>query len=123
MMVGRPPELGTQRVERVRGIEPPLSAWEADVLPLNYTRASPAHSALPGLGHAPTSYRTDEAEDRDGGLLKLAWLADPRGTAQEHESTSHPHGRKPGRLLALPVLAQLRQQRCAFLLQVPDPRL
>src|SRR4051795_5383308 len=25
--------------ERVRGIEPPLSAWEADVLPLNYTRS------------------------------------------------------------------------------------
>ena len=24
--------------ERVRGIEPPFSAWEADVLPLNYTR-------------------------------------------------------------------------------------
>ena len=29
-------ELG--RAERVRGIEPPLSAWEAEVLPLNYTR-------------------------------------------------------------------------------------
>ena len=29
-------------MERVRGIEPPLSAWEADVLPLNYTRG-PAH--------------------------------------------------------------------------------
>jgi hypothetical protein len=27
------------RVERVTGIEPALSAWEADVLPLNYTRA------------------------------------------------------------------------------------
>jgi hypothetical protein len=26
------------RVERVKGIEPSLSAWEADVLPLNYTR-------------------------------------------------------------------------------------
>ena len=26
------------RVERVTGIEPALSAWEADVLPLNYTR-------------------------------------------------------------------------------------
>ena len=26
-------------VERVRRIELPLSAWEADVLPLNYTRA------------------------------------------------------------------------------------
>ena len=24
--------------ERVRGIEPPPSAWEAEVLPLNYTR-------------------------------------------------------------------------------------
>lgn len=25
-------------VERARGIEPPYSAWEADVLPLNYAR-------------------------------------------------------------------------------------
>jgi hypothetical protein len=27
-----------QRAERVTGIEPAFSAWEADVLPLNYTR-------------------------------------------------------------------------------------
>jgi hypothetical protein len=27
-------------VERVKGIEPSFSAWEADVLPLNYTRFS-----------------------------------------------------------------------------------
>lgn len=26
-------------VEQVRGIEPPCSAWEADILPLNYTCA------------------------------------------------------------------------------------
>ena len=26
--------------ERVTGIEPALSAWEADVLPLNYTRVA-----------------------------------------------------------------------------------
>ena len=26
------------RFERVRGIEPPYPAWEAGVLPLNYTR-------------------------------------------------------------------------------------
>ena len=26
-------------MERVTGIEPALSAWEAEVLPLNYTRA------------------------------------------------------------------------------------
>ena len=29
-------------LERVTGIEPALSAWEADVLPLNYTRAVPS---------------------------------------------------------------------------------
>ena len=27
-----------ERAERVTGIEPAFSAWEADVLPLNYTR-------------------------------------------------------------------------------------
>ena len=29
----------TSKMERVMGIEPTYSAWEADVLPLNYTRA------------------------------------------------------------------------------------
>jgi hypothetical protein len=33
------PDLGFFSLERVTGIEPALSAWEADVLPLNYTRA------------------------------------------------------------------------------------
>ena len=28
----------TLAMERVKGIEPSYSAWEADVLPLNYTR-------------------------------------------------------------------------------------
>jgi hypothetical protein len=32
------PDLRPGRWERVTGIEPALSAWEADVLPLNYTR-------------------------------------------------------------------------------------
>jgi hypothetical protein len=30
-------------MERVMGIEPTLSAWEAEVLPLNYTRAVSRH--------------------------------------------------------------------------------
>ncbi len=30
--------LGFNGAERVTGIEPAFSAWEADVLPLNYTR-------------------------------------------------------------------------------------
>ena len=29
---------GRMELERVKGIEPSFSAWEADVLPLNYTR-------------------------------------------------------------------------------------
>ena len=52
-------------MERVTGIEPALSAWEADVLPLNYTRAVPRadHAGwLPEL--APISYRTQAARQR-----------------------------------------------------------
>jgi len=30
--------LGVSALERVKGIEPSLEAWEASVLPLNYTR-------------------------------------------------------------------------------------
>ena len=33
-----PGNLLASSLERVTGIEPALSAWEADVLPLNYTR-------------------------------------------------------------------------------------
>jgi hypothetical protein len=34
----RKPGIRGSSLERVTGIEPALSAWEADVLPLNYTR-------------------------------------------------------------------------------------
>ena len=34
------PRLGSDEVERVMGIEPTLVAWEATVLPLNYTRSA-----------------------------------------------------------------------------------
>ena len=33
-------------MERVTGIEPALSAWEAEVLPLNYTRRRPERANL-----------------------------------------------------------------------------
>ena len=50
-------------VERVTGIEPALSAWEADVLPLNYTRAYQHCLVAAVTGRvcavfAQTSYRT-----------------------------------------------------------------
>jgi hypothetical protein len=47
------------QVERMTGIEPALSAWEADVLPLNYIRrlcrAPPEAGSSAVLAH--TSYR------------------------------------------------------------------
>ena len=44
-------------LERVTGIEPALSAWEADVLPLNYTRAHLHRLAL-GLACAVFAQRS-----------------------------------------------------------------
>ncbi len=35
---GMTPVLGWRDLERVKGIEPSYEAWEAAVLPLNYTR-------------------------------------------------------------------------------------
>ena len=32
-----PKRMALGSLEQVRGIEPPCSAWEADILPLNYT--------------------------------------------------------------------------------------
>ncbi len=41
-------------LERVMGIEPTLSAWEAEVLPLNYTRTRPDSRACGGaFKHRP----------------------------------------------------------------------
>ncbi len=40
-------------LEQVRGIEPPCSAWEADILPLNYT-----------CGYAPYN-STERAKNQD----------------------------------------------------------
>ena len=37
-------------MERVKGIEPSFSAWEADVLPLNYTRI---FAQYPGILQSP----------------------------------------------------------------------
>ena len=49
-------------VERVTGIEPALSAWEADVLPLNYTRTP----ALSRWGTGMYCVRPDIVPDRIG---------------------------------------------------------
>src|SRR4051794_5233154 len=53
-------------VERVTGIEPALSAWEADVLPLNYTRRRP------GL------YRKPRIPGVVGALVEPPMILEPR---------------------------------------------
>ncbi|MFM1751759.1 MAG: hypothetical protein RL119_721, partial [Actinomycetota bacterium] len=47
----RPPRRAAVHVERVTGIEPAFSAWEADVLPLNYTRRDPQITGQTGPDH------------------------------------------------------------------------
>ena len=43
------------KLERVSGIEPPPSAWKAEVLPLNYTRLSiPTPVVVEGEGFEPS---------------------------------------------------------------------
>ena len=50
------------KMERVKGIEPSLKAWEASVLPLNYTRLySPTRS--PSLCAGVTPYFPRASQD------------------------------------------------------------
>jgi hypothetical protein len=69
-------------MERVTGIEPALSAWEAEVLPLNYTRACrprtarlesyPAAPALRATGHRlPAGAAATATSLREDGRARL----------------------------------------------------
>ena len=46
--------LGRQWSERVKGIEPSYAAWEAAVLPLNYTRMDNRAATPFGRQHTPS---------------------------------------------------------------------
>ena len=53
----RPGNAAARDRERVTGIEPALSAWEAEVLPLNYTRDMPPDLARDPGGAPPLEQR------------------------------------------------------------------
>ena len=60
-------------LERVKGIEPSLSAWEADVLPLNYTRGL-AHSTRSEVAAARSAPGPDRrARSRTTRLVDRGW--------------------------------------------------
>jgi hypothetical protein len=58
------------QVERMTGIEPALSAWEADVLPLNYIRKSCRSPPADGHLRRPCQHIVQEHLAR---LVLLGW--------------------------------------------------
>jgi hypothetical protein len=79
-------------LERMTGIEPALSAWEADVLPLNYIRLTRHFVRLCLLSHLRRASNVPQAlERRNFRLAHLGrtelepiapWLAATRGISQ-----------------------------------------
>ena len=67
---------GASVVERVTGIEPALSAWEADVLPLNYTRTAAGLPTRSGSWLSWPTYRTGQGRLR--GCSSLIVTSRPR---------------------------------------------
>ncbi len=60
----------TVLLERVMGIEPTPSAWKAEVLPLNYTRAQNPNLVVEGEGFEPSKAEPSDLQsdpfDRSG---------------------------------------------------------
>jgi hypothetical protein len=81
---GRAAELGFP-VERVTGIEPALSAWEADVLPLNYTRAAPP------TRRRPAWVRLDIVPDKRGTQIALGDNRAAGGLPSAYSSARSPY--------------------------------
>ena len=79
-------------LERMTGIEPALSAWEADVLPLNYIRLTRHFVRLRLLSHLRRASNVPQALERRNfrlahvGRTELEpiapWLAETRGISQ-----------------------------------------
>jgi hypothetical protein len=64
-------------LERMTGIEPALSAWEADVLPLNYIRLTRHFVRLCLLSHLRRASNVPQASERRN--LRLAHLGHRAG--------------------------------------------
>ena len=65
---GRTASPTTEPLERVMGIEPTSSAWKAEVLPLNYTRAD--GTAVRRLSRSPVRFRLGWWRGKDSNLRR-----------------------------------------------------
>ena len=73
-------------MERVTGIEPAFSAWEADVLPLNYTRRQPRTLAdFPGCTSGAGPCRTDLGLERKLERVTGIEPAEPKKKRKRHK--------------------------------------
>ena len=73
------------RMERVKGIEPSYEAWEAAVLPLNYTRGGEDSSARPD-GHPVMVFQLGTASMTTGSSIRSSVIetVSQRSEAIEH---------------------------------------
>src|SRR5690625_4618273 len=100
---------GTPRptVERVTGIEPALSAWEAEVLPLNYTRETARRSPVAVIKDHLSKHTQTRGE-----FSHRAGVAHATGNTRRPERVSgRPgHGRDPG-AWRVPARCEVRNAR------------
>ena len=84
--------------ERARGIEPPFSAWEADVLPLNYARATDCGSVADGRISRPHQRSRCQANPHfPGGRAKRPRLAPQSPQIAKCGASCAPRGTRPSR--------------------------
>ena len=110
------------RLERVTGIEPALSAWEADVLPLNYTRGherlarsvdDSRRQATETVAVCPSPVESRMMNSLEDGFASMAGLAD-RNAAVEMVRASIPSGRYARPAEVASVVAWLLSDASSF---------
>ena len=83
--------------ERATGIEPAFSAWEADVLPLNYARENPANLHAGKTSTAGGGSALAQSSEEGPDALHQARGSPGFGHVQDGHPTGVAHGSGPGR--------------------------
>ena len=105
-----PSELG-EHLERVTGIEPAFSAWEADVLPLNYTRGDGQHDSAPGDDEPRGCVGAPSCRWLDGVLIETRRIDTTRSEGELVDTSDPTHNRAHVRYRSAGVDRTARLQR------------
>src|SRR5690348_15086393 len=90
-------------LERVKGIEPSLSAWEADVLPLNYTRERPLLYRIGRRGARTTPLPLSQPSNGCQRAIPDRVAPDHLAGVGRRQGPPHDHRDLDGQLVQLPV--------------------